>query len=542
MRKTIIAIVVLAFVAGLYLLRVHHQAVSLVNDTNWTLFGKDSEWFWALMQFVVVTITLALIYGELRISSAAHILGSLTSVNERWTSPGVVAQREGICAAFLRGEPVLTLGNQVVFTFFEELGLYVERGWVPREVVWDTYSFYVENYWDMCSQEILHRRKESNDSSIFEHFDRLATAMRCINRKRKIPFTPRTKEQLTAFARGERVCDPKETVTSENVSNGESVTAVSGIPSSSAPSAVQPQPRTGMTPQELFPIEYKKHDDDIRHYSTTRSALTSFLMTAGLTLLAYYLSSSYPKERWFLPVAGILLLLTALFVCLIFSYRTERSSLHLRCLWKWANGDLAVYPNFANPASETESEIKRKWTNQMRSDEMNIAALIVVPTIIVVFLVSTFNLKQATVSSTDSLTQLLTKSVENASKGTLRALELAQSASQSAEDSRKSAAESAKSADAAAKLARDSIGGSSNNSRLVSSPPSISGISIADIQRDLLLVGFDAGPVDGKPGRRSKNAARAFCLQIGIEFKNYQDQTFLDALTSRVKKANPAAR
>jgi ferric iron reductase protein FhuF len=212
MRKATVAIVVLALAGGLYLLRLHYPTASLMNESEWTLFGKGSEWFWALMQFVIVTITLVLIYGELRISSAAHILVSLTALNERWTSKDLVSQRKKICAAHLKGDRVLTLGNQIVFTFFEELGLYVKQGWIPRQVIWDTYSYYIENYWDMCSQEVVDRGRESNDSSIFEHFGKLAAAMRILNKRRKIPCTRRTKEQLREFARGEMAADLNEAI------------------------------------------------------------------------------------------------------------------------------------------------------------------------------------------------------------------------------------------------------------------------------------------------------------------------------------------
>jgi hypothetical protein len=169
---------------------------------------------------------------------------------------------------------------------------------------------------------------------------------------------------------------------------------------------------------------------------------------------------------------------------------------------------------------------------------MNIAALIVVPVIIVVFICSAYNIKPTTVRSNEPSIIGLAKSAQDASRAALEAVKLAQSASQSAEASMKSAAESAKSAEAAAKSVRDFI----SKRPSVSSPAPINASNLAEIQRGLLLLGFDAGPVDAKAGRRTKKAARAFCAQIGIEFKSYQDQTFRDALTSRLKNEDPAAR
>jgi hypothetical protein len=215
MRKTLTAVVVLTLTLLFftYLLKLHYPNATLINETNWTIFGKDSEWFWALMQFVVVTITLALIYGELRISSAAHMLSSLTCLNERWTSKDMVWQRRKLCEAYLKNESVLVLGHQIVFTFFEEVGLYVSKRWVPRKVIWDTYSYYIENYWDMCSQEVAAR--QSKDSSTFEQFAWLAKTMRTLNRKRRIPSTTRTKEQLREFAEGEINGSSRQCIESE---------------------------------------------------------------------------------------------------------------------------------------------------------------------------------------------------------------------------------------------------------------------------------------------------------------------------------------
>jgi hypothetical protein len=196
---------------------LHPENVSFYNRKEWTLFGNGSEWFWSFMQFVIIAVTITLIYGELRLSAATHLLGSLTSLNERWTSHDMVSQRQKICHAYLKREQILTLGTQNVFTFFEELGLYAKRGWVPPRVIWDTYSYHIECYWDMCSQEVVDRRSKLNDPSVFENFDQLAKDMRVINKKRGISFSKRTAEQLKEFAEGEGGCSSGEEHNMRNI-------------------------------------------------------------------------------------------------------------------------------------------------------------------------------------------------------------------------------------------------------------------------------------------------------------------------------------
>ena len=139
-----------------------------------------------------------------------------------------------------------------------------------------------------------------------------------------------------------------------------------------------------LTDDERFKLEYKKLDDDIRHYSTTRSALTSFLMTVGLTLLAYNFNNSYPNRPFFLWITGLLVLLAAIYVCLEFSRRTERSLIHQKGLWDWSKNMTPPYP--------TRSEILSKAGpgavfSEMIKDLMNVGLIVVVIAIVITFFV-----------------------------------------------------------------------------------------------------------------------------------------------------------
>jgi ABC-type multidrug transport system permease subunit len=137
-----------------------------------------------------------------------------------------------------------------------------------------------------------------------------------------------------------------------------------------------------LTDDERFKLEYKKLDDDIRHYSTTRSALTSFLMTVGLTLLAYNFSNSYPNHPFFLWITGVVIMCAAIYVCLEFSRRTERSLIHQKGLWDWSKTMASPYPG--------RSEILQKAgrgavLSGMINDLMNVGLIVVVVFITVAF-------------------------------------------------------------------------------------------------------------------------------------------------------------
>src|SRR5690242_10317845 len=106
------------------------------------------------------------------------------------------------------------------------------------------------------------------------------------------------------------------------------------------------------------------------HYSTTRSALTTFLITVALTLFAAYFSTSYPPHLRFFSAVAKVVMLAALGVCLVFSYRTERARLYRRNLWEWSK-QRGKYP------VKSDVKLRSVWKG-MALDSMNWALLAMV--------------------------------------------------------------------------------------------------------------------------------------------------------------------
>jgi FtsH-binding integral membrane protein len=137
-----------------------------------------------------------------------------------------------------------------------------------------------------------------------------------------------------------------------------------------------------LSDEERFKLEYKKLDDDIRHYSTTRSALTSFLMTVGLTLLANSFNSSYLHQPSFLWITGLVVLCAAVYVCLEFSRRTERSMIHQKGLWDWSTTMTPPYPTRSGILTKAG---RGAVLSEMTKDLMNVGIILVVLTIVAIF-------------------------------------------------------------------------------------------------------------------------------------------------------------
>lgn len=81
-------------------------------------------------------------------------------------------------------------------------------------------------------------------------------------------------------------------------------------------------------------MAYAEYGNQIRHFSTIRSTLTVFLVTAGMTAFAGWLDKKYV----FLLLAGMVFGASAIAVCLWFSFQTEKHVIFYKDVWRLLNG------------------------------------------------------------------------------------------------------------------------------------------------------------------------------------------------------------
>ena len=82
---------------------------------------------------------------------------------------------------------------------------------------------------------------------------------------------------------------------------------------------------------ENLRIAYKEYSDEMRHFSTVRSALTTFLVTVSLAAFSAYFNKS--QSHPFLVAAALVFALAAIAVCLEFSRRTSKAYLRRKRIW-----------------------------------------------------------------------------------------------------------------------------------------------------------------------------------------------------------------
>lgn len=127
--------------------------------------------------------------------------------------------------------------------------------------------------------------------------------------------------------------------------------------------------------QEKYKTDLTEIGHSIRHFSNVRSALTAALLLAGITSLIVYRVSDNAIP--FAAFSGHWLFFSALMVCLVFSFRTERARQRRGRLQCWARGERPDYPRgFKEEPADIRDILK-----QMALDPMN--ALVIIGLIII---------------------------------------------------------------------------------------------------------------------------------------------------------------
>jgi hypothetical protein len=169
----------------------------------WKIFVES--WFWEMAQFFAIAISLGLIYRQIRLQRQANLLQTLASLDERWNSQEMCKSRKEACTTYLDGKFKISRMQGDVLTFFEDIGIYLERGVFDIESIWDKYGYYIEHYWAIYRPHIDEFRAETKDNTWYEKFEYLKNKMEEHSRKRGVAITVKTQDEIKKFMTGE--CD-----------------------------------------------------------------------------------------------------------------------------------------------------------------------------------------------------------------------------------------------------------------------------------------------------------------------------------------------
>jgi hypothetical protein len=118
----------------------------------------------------------------------------------RFDSPEMLRGRKGLAEHFLSSRPPEV--QERVLEFFEDLGLFLRRGYLDEELLWNTFGFYAVRWWTICKGYTLEERKRQSDPTLFADFEDLAK--RFLARDSEAGLTEATPSDIESFLKDER--------------------------------------------------------------------------------------------------------------------------------------------------------------------------------------------------------------------------------------------------------------------------------------------------------------------------------------------------
>ncbi len=152
--------------------------MKLINLDGLALVGPGSEWFWSMLQFVIVAITLYAIYRQLRLQASAGAIEQATALQHDWHSSErlmrsrlavLVARRDGMDPAKSALAASAEIGN-----YWERVGYLVRAGHIERRLVYEYLGNALQLWWAWLAPTVKSVREHEGDPLIHEHFEWLA--------------------------------------------------------------------------------------------------------------------------------------------------------------------------------------------------------------------------------------------------------------------------------------------------------------------------------------------------------------------------------
>jgi TPR repeat protein len=117
----------------------------------------------------------------------------------------LVDARERLAKQLLRNTRHDKLQEDVM-NFFEDMGMLLRRGYLDRDMVWETFSYYAKMWWSACKAYVIDERERARDKTFFTNFGEIAEQM-CEDEAKRRNMTRAeiepSQSALAAFLEGE---------------------------------------------------------------------------------------------------------------------------------------------------------------------------------------------------------------------------------------------------------------------------------------------------------------------------------------------------
>ena len=164
----------------------------LVNADHLTLIGTGSEWFWSMLQFVIVAITLYAIYRQVRLQTGSAAIQQLDTVVKEWISEAFSRKSVSVMTAVRDGIPPDQIpygAASSIGDFWEGIAYLVRSGHIDRRLLHASLGGTVQWWWAILEPWTRHVRVATEQPQALEDFEWLAGLMAGMDRKSGAPAT-----------------------------------------------------------------------------------------------------------------------------------------------------------------------------------------------------------------------------------------------------------------------------------------------------------------------------------------------------------------
>ncbi len=134
------------------------------------IFGEKSSWFWGMLNTLTFIISFIFIYKQIRIQNKANMISFIFNSDLKWKEEKYIEARKSVINKVGNS---IDYNDELILSFFEDLGIFQKNKIVEIDLIWDKFSYYIENYWKYYESNVLEFRANSNDNTWYDNFERL---------------------------------------------------------------------------------------------------------------------------------------------------------------------------------------------------------------------------------------------------------------------------------------------------------------------------------------------------------------------------------
>lgn len=128
----------------------------MINTEGLTLVGSGSEWFWSMLQFVIVAVTLIGIYVQVRQERDANAFEQANAMKQEWDGEFLTRRRLAMWTLLRDGGPdaeILTSATAVA-NFWEHVAGLVRAGHVSLRLVYQYLGAACQSTWNILETRV----------------------------------------------------------------------------------------------------------------------------------------------------------------------------------------------------------------------------------------------------------------------------------------------------------------------------------------------------------------------------------------------------